>query len=144
MLMKQFFDYKVATLNEDAGSMVLQAPDGRMSPKLPGRSLEAAFYDKRDELFFLTHDILHEEQLDICLVRKGVLIDRLSLGQMFQPGLLGQIKQYDNRAFTFEFPKNRRWNLKVAEALQFSAPNFSTEVSRQRMWRSFLKLTLIG
>lgn len=139
--MEQAMGYHAVTAEGSEGVVRIQRPSGTALPPLPGRVLEAVYVDEPDELIFLTHDILHEEQLDIYLLREGKLIDRISLGQMFQPAELGGLTQIEPRWFSFTFPSDVAWSLKVSRSPRFTLPDLRGAVSRLRMWQSYFTLT---
>lgn len=139
--MERALEYRALPTDGDEDGLRIQRPSGTALPPLPGRVLEAVYVDERDELIFLTHDILHEEQLDICLLRNGELLDRISLGQMFQPAELGNLAQVDPRHFSFTFPADVAWSLKVDHSPRFILPDLRSAVSRLRTWQSYFTLT---
>jgi hypothetical protein len=138
--MEQASGYQGVPAEGAEGVLRVQRPSGTALPPLPGRVLEAVYVDDPDELTFLTHDILHEEQLDICLLRDGELLDRISLGQMFQPADFGNLTQVKPTHFTFTFPADVTWALKVSRSPRFTLPDLRGAVSRLRMWQSYFTL----
>lgn len=139
--MRQALEYQAALADPERGGLKVQTPEGRSLPELPGRVLEATYVDRTDALFFITHDILHEEQLDISLVRNGQLLDRLSIGQMCQPAEFGTLTQIEARRFTFTFPAEVTWALTVNQTPRFTLPNLRSAVSRLHLWQRYFALT---
>lgn len=133
--------YHAVSAEGAEGVMHITAPSGAVLPPFSGRVLEAVYVDELDELIFITHDILHEEQLDICLLRERKLIDRISLGQMFQPAEFIGLTQIEPRWFSFTFPREVAWSLKVSRSPKFTLPDLRSAVSRLRTWQSYFTLT---
>lgn len=88
---------------------------------LPGRFLEASVTHDAAEILFLTHGILNEEQLEICLVEDGRLSERLSLAFAGGADDVTDIVPVPG-GVTFCFPASRGWRLEVLEAPRLMRP----------------------
>ena len=134
--------YQTGPVREGDDGTYVRLEGGGQSVDVPGRYLEAQFTDGTHDIAFLTHGILHEEQLSICLLSEGVLLDLLEMGWLFTQSALENISVTESR-ISFCFPASKAWRLSVSHDLNWRSPLWFAGVTRQRKFQSYFNLEKI-
>ncbi|TQM89958.1 hypothetical protein [Roseinatronobacter monicus] len=96
----------------------------------------------QEYLAFVTHGVLHEEQLSLLLIGESRLQEQIDISQPLAgtpPKISASVTQ--DHALEFQFPADRKWRLKVRALPAWHWPLQSPLITRQPRWRGRLKLT---
>lgn len=106
---------------------------------LPGRFVEAQFpLSGGERLVFLTHGILQEEQLEICLLDGTRVTERVSLSFMGGADDVTAITRRDPTHFTFNFPSDHARTLSLTNTPAWTLPQ--PGIHRYGRWRGRMRL----
>jgi len=138
-LIRTIETYHTGPVHDGDDGVFVRLEGGGQPVDVPGRYLEAQFSDGTNDIVFLTHGILHEEQLSICLLGKGVLLDQLDMGWPFTQAALENVTATRSR-IGFCFPAAKAWRLSVSLHLRWCRPLWFAGVSRPRRFQSYFNL----
>lgn len=122
----------------------LRSTTGNIDLPIPGRYIEQVWEldMAQDYLAFVTHGILHEEQLSLLLIGANRLQEQIDISQPLAgtaPKVAASVMQ--DHTLEFHFPADRKWRLKVRAQPAWCWPVYSPFMTRQPRWRGRLALT---
>jgi hypothetical protein len=119
--------------------------DGRAAGcDLTGAVLEAAAAWDDKFVLFVSDGIPWEEGLNIHLLDAGFnVLDTITLGWAYTPGIFTGLERLPSNEFAFAFPSATRWRLGLLPRRRWQPawPRLSPGVSRPARWWRWLELT---
>ena len=120
-------------------SVTLSSPPNATALRLPGCYMKAQFHHEGYDLVILTHGSFYGDQIEICLVRKDLMVENIKLIKLLQPGTISNIHITGPNELSFKFPEEQVWHLKLHDSLVWVWP-FSIEITRSTRLRSYIEL----
>ncbi len=112
---------------------------------IPGCRMEAQLLSQSAVLFFVTHDIPFEEQLEIILVdQSGHLLDVASLWGALTTGKFRELDIISEDRVEFGFFAGRRWIVQILSRYEPMVPFWRMEpigAHRSKPWRRHFRIS---
>jgi len=114
--------------------------------EVDGVSLELQFQCSRGDLVITSDDVPHEEMLHFYFLSDaGKILDELSLGQMYTPGILRNVVAHPDDRLDFSFFGTERWSLTILEKPVSRPPTLFSSVKREGWFGlHYLNLEKVG
>jgi hypothetical protein len=106
-----------------------------LSVEVEGVTLEAQFLCSRGYLVITSDDNPYEEILHFYLLNEpGQVLDELSLGQMYHPGILRNVVPHADDRLDFSFFGSERWRLAILDRPFREPPHLFSSMRRKGWW----------
>ena len=111
--------------------------DGRASIEVDGIVLERQFQCSRGYLVITSDDVPHEEMLHFYfLSEESEILDELSLGQIYQSGILRNVVAHADDRLEFSFFGAEHWLLTILDRPVPRPPSLFSSVRRKGWFQS--------
>jgi hypothetical protein len=132
--------FRIQPLDDGEHSRLL-LPEGPVA-EIDGVALEGQFRCSRGYLVITSDDVPHEEMLHFYFLSDaGEILDQLSLGQIYTPGILRNMVAHADDRLDFSFFGTERWTLTILAKPVTQPLRLFSSVKRKGWFRShYLRL----